>query len=201
MLNYYGLIATNIFLAYFFIMILAFLPKKYKFIITLILIAISNLIPIVNNLTIAELAFGYIGYLSLCSTLFILIIITTKLYSKQAVIFSYTCLAFLIMCIIFYGCFFISSYKLYDIGFSAYIVLLFIFSYGIILLLISNKFIVFNTILLIATLASFSNLLQMNIWNYIIDPILVIICLIELISALIILVKNKKENIAEIKYF
>ena len=41
----------------------------------------------------------------------------------------------------------------------------------------------------------------MNIWNYIIDPILVIICLIELISALIILVKNKKENIAEIKYF
>ncbi len=28
MLNYYGLIATNIFLAYFFIMILAFLPKN-----------------------------------------------------------------------------------------------------------------------------------------------------------------------------
>ncbi len=174
--------------------ILSFLPKKYKLTITLLIIIISNFLPVVNNNTAAKLALSYIGYLSICSTLFILIIIVSKLYNNKVVTFSYTSLSFIAICIIFYGCFFISSYKLYDIGFNAYIVVPFIFTYGFVLLLISKRFIVFNAIFLAAVLASLSYLLQINIWNYLIDPVLIIICLIELLSDLIIFLKKKERK-------
>ena len=200
MLNYYGLIATNIFITYFFITLLAPLAKKYRFAITLVLIAIFNTVPALHNLTIAELASGYVGYLSICSVLLMLIVISSKLCTTQVTTFAYTSLAFLIMCIVFYVCFFISSYKLYDLGFNPYMILLVVFAYGITLLLISNKFILFNSILLVSTLVFFSALLQLNIWNYIVDPILIIVSLIEIISTLVVLTTKKNKNITLKKF-
>lgn len=96
------------------------------------------------------------------------------------------------MLIIFYGLFFIVSYKLYDIGYNAYLVLAGVFTYGLILLLISNRFTLFNIIIVIATVAFFNGILQGNIWNYLLDPVLLVVCIIEISRALLITAKNKQ---------
>ncbi|MDE4953331.1 hypothetical protein NAI68_11825, partial [Francisella tularensis subsp. holarctica] len=53
------------------------------------------------------------------------------------------------------------------------------------LLVISNRFILFNIIIVITTVADFSGILQGNIWDYHLDPILLVICIIEISRALI----------------
>ncbi|MFC4892185.1 hypothetical protein ACFPDQ_03885 [Pseudofrancisella aestuarii] len=195
MLNYYGLLATNLFIIYLITRILGFLPKKNLTISVFILFLLFNTINVESNVNIAEIVFGFIGYLSISSSLLLIILIFNKLYSSNKTTFTYTSIAFLMILTIFYVSFFINSYTLYDIGFTPYIILFFIFTYGLILLKVSKNFILFNCIILMSCVISFTELLQLNIWNYLVDPCLLIICIIELVRSLVIRFRNKQSNL------
>lgn len=194
MLNYYNLLTANLFVIYIFLRIFTFLPKRLLLLVILILLCFNFINITSDNQTIFYFVTGFINYFSFSSFVLLIFIIVTTFISKKIAIFPYTCTAFLLILIIFYGLFFIVSYKLYDIGYSAYLVLTCVFAYGLMLLVISNRFILFNIIIVIATIAYFSGILQNNIWNYLLDPVLLVICVIEISRALFITTKNKQHK-------
>ncbi|APC92034.1 MULTISPECIES: hypothetical protein [Francisella] len=192
MLNYYNLLAANLFIIYVFLRIFAALPKRLLLVIIAILLSFNFINITSDNQTIFYFVIGFINYFSFSSFILLIFIILTTFINKRTTIFPYTSTAFMLMLIILYGLFFMVSYKLYDIGFNAYLVLFWVFAYGLILLLISNKFILFNIIIVIVSTAFFSGILQGNIWNYLLDPVLLVLSIIELSRALLITVKNKQ---------
>ncbi|MED7819512.1 hypothetical protein [Francisella sp. 19S2-10] len=197
MLNYYNLLATNLFTIYIFLRLFGFLQKKILIVITIILLALNLVSVTSNNETIYYFILGVTNYFSFSSFLFLLFIILSIFINNKTTIFSYTSLAFLPIIIVFYGLFFVLSYKLYDFGYKPYIVVPFIFIYALVLLSISKKFVLFNIIIVISSAIFFTNILQTNIWNYLLDPTLLIICIIEIITCMIHL--KKKDKI--IKYY
>ncbi|ALB01455.1 membrane protein [Francisella persica ATCC VR-331] len=192
MLNYYNLLTANLFVIYFFLRIFTLLPKRLLLLAILILLCFNFINISSDNETIFYFVTGFINYFSFSSFILLIFIIVTTFISKRTIIFPYTSTAFILMLIIFYGLFFIVSYKLYDIGYNAYLVLAGVFTYGLILLLISNRFTLFNIIIVIATVAFFNGILQGNIWNYLLDPVLLVVCIIEISRALLITAKNKQ---------
>lgn len=199
MLNYYNLIATNLFIIYLLLRILPKLSKRL-FLVIIIVFGLNFISVTPYNESIFYFATGFINYFSFTSFALLVFIITTAILSKKTTIFLYTSSAFMLMLLVFYAVFFIASYKLYDIGLDPSLILPFIFIYGIALLLISNKFILFNIIITMACLMLFSGLLQGNIWNYLLDPVLLIICIIEIPRALLIRSKFKYHNDELISY-
>ncbi|QIW10713.1 hypothetical protein FIP56_08360 [Francisella sp. LA112445] len=195
MLNYYNLLVANLFMIYFFLRLFSFLQKKILLIIVVILLSL-NFVSITHNETIYYFAVGFTNYFSFSTSLFLIVLITSIFISNKTIAFPYTSLAFSVILIIFSSLFFISSYKLYDLGFNPYIVSPFIFLYGLVLLSISKKFILFNIIIIISSAMFLTHILQNNIWNYLLDPILLIVCIIEIIRSLIIygLDRRKKDN-------
>ncbi|WP_150468431.1 hypothetical protein [Francisella sp. SYW-9] len=202
MLNYYNLLAANLFTIYIFLRLLGFLQKKVLLILTIILLALNLISVTSDSETIYYFITGVTSYFSLASSLFLVVIIASIFISNNAIVFPYTSLGFLPILVIFYGLFFIFSYKLYDFGFSPYIVTPFIFIYGLVLLLISNRFILFNIIIVISSVLLLTNILQANIWNYLLDPVLLIICVIEIIRSLVIYRSSrKKKDNYKIRYY
>ncbi|ORM39095.1 hypothetical protein A2G94_00095 [Francisella endosymbiont of Ornithodoros moubata] len=194
MLNYYNLLTANLFVIYFFLRIFTLLPKKLLLLAILILLCFNFINISSDNETIFYFVTGFINYFSFSSFILLIFIIVSIFISKKTTIFPYTSTAFMLMLIIFYGLFFIMSYKLYDIDYSAYLVLACVFAYGLILLLISNRFILFNVTIVIAAVVFFSGILQGNIWNYLLDPVLLMVCIIEISRALLITAKNKQHK-------
>ncbi|ABU60966.1 hypothetical protein FM755_05795 [Francisella tularensis] len=193
MFNNYNLLTTNLFVVYLILRIFTFLPKRLLLLAILILLCFNFISITYDNQTIFYFVTGFINYFSFSSFILLIFIIATTFASKRITIFPYTSIAFLLIIFIFYGSFFIVSYSLYDIGYSAYLVLACVFAYGLILLVISNRFILFNIIIVITTVAYFSGILQGNIWDYLLDPILLVICIIE-ISRALITTKNKQHK-------
>ncbi|MED7787887.1 hypothetical protein [Francisella sp. 19X1-34] len=202
MLNYYNLLAANLFTIYIFLRLLGFLQKKVLVILTIILLALNLISVTSDSETIYYFITGVTSYFSFSSLLFLVAIISSIFISNKATTFTYTSLAFLPILVIFYSLFFISSYELYDFGFWPYIVTAFIFIYALILLSISKRFVLFNTIIVLSSAMFVTHILQANIWNYFLDPVLLIICVIEIIRSVIIYhsSKNKKDNY-RIRYY
>lgn len=202
MLNYYNLLVANLFTIYIFLRIFSFLQKKTLLVIVVILLAFNLVNVTIDNETIYYFTLGVTSYFSLSTFLLLFFIIASIFINDKNTIFPYTSLAFLPIIIIFYSLFFISSYKLYDFGFSPYIVTPFIFIYALVLLSISKRFVLFNIIIVVSSAMLFTNILQANIWNYLLDPTLLIICIIETIRSLIVYLscKKQKDN-TKIKYY
>ncbi|ASG68455.1 hypothetical protein CDV26_08665 [Francisella halioticida] len=194
MLNYYNLLVANIFTIYIFLRLFGFLQKKILLIIVIVLLALNLINVTSNNETIYYFIIGVTSYFSFSSFLFLVSIIASIFINNKTTIFPYTSLAFLPIMIIFYGLFFVSSYKLYDFGFNPYIVTPFIFIYGLALLSISKRFILFNTIIVLSSAMLLTHILQVNIWNYLLDPTLLIICIIEVIRSLITHLSHRKQK-------
>lgn len=202
MLNYYNLIAANLFTIYIFLRIFSFLQKKTLIIIVVIFLAFNLINVTIDNETIYYFVTGATNYFSFSSFLLLFFIIASIFINDKNTIFPYTSLAFIPIIIVFYSLFFISSYELYDFGFSPYTVVAFIFIYALVLLSISKRFVLFNIIIVVSSAMLFTNILQANIWNYLLDPTLLIICIIEVIRALIVYLscRKQRDNI-KIKYY
>lgn len=191
MINYYGLITTNLLTIYLFSKLFTLLPKKTTLTITTVILVIANNVNIYQNINLIELIFGFINYISISTTLFITIIILSKLSNSYRYYFVNTSCAFIPIFIVFYSSLFLFTQNLFDYGFTPSTVLAPIFIYAVLLIFISKKFILFNVILIISTISTFSEIIGVNVWNYIIDPSLLIICIFEIIGYLIYLAVSK----------
>jgi hypothetical protein len=187
--NYYGIIATNIFLAYLLAKLTFAVSHKIKLIIITAILVLFNAINLESNITISAAIFGFIGYVSIPTICICMIYIINTIFNKKSTPQIATSLAFILIMTILYSMFFVSSYTIYDIGFTPYIIIGAFAIYGICLSMISDKFAYFNYIVLFAIAFSFTNILGNNVWNYLIDPTLLIVCVIEILSTINI---NKK---------
>ena len=190
---YYNILAANIFTCYLLLRVFFFKCRKAQLVIfsvTLIIILIGCFTNIVNFIYFIP---GFVSYLSTASTLLMLIILISQFIKSKTYTFGYTSIAFLILVIVFYGSFALDSYYLYHKGFNPFTIAISVYVYAVILFACSRKFLLFNIIIIVSSLLFFTSLLQDNIWNYLVDPILLLVCLIELISALMNKLFNKNK--------
>jgi hypothetical protein len=188
---YYNLLAANMILCYILSRVFFFKWRKAQIIVFSVTLLISIIGCITSSVSFIYLISGVFSYLSTASTLFMLIILISQFSKNVKYTYEYTSIAFLILLVPFYLSFAVSSYYLYDIGYNPYIIAIFVYIYALILVAYSKKFLLFNIIIIISSLLFFTSILQGNIWNYLADPILVIICLIELI---IVFVNKRFKN-------
>jgi len=191
MINYYGLIATNLLVIYLLSKPFSLTSQKTMLISITLIMVIANTVNIHQNVTAIEFIFGFVSYISVSTSLFIAVILFSKASNSYKYCFINTGCAFMPILMIFYISFFLFTKNLFDYGFSHDIVLAPIFIYATLLVFISRKFVLFNAILIIASISIFSETIGTNAWNYIIDPCLLIVCIFEIVGYLIYKVYSK----------
>ena len=184
---FYSYFAPLVFINALAIFIISsFTANKKTKLLTIFIISLLSLIPR-KNVNLIMLVNGYFSLLSITSTILFSLYIINSFVRHDIIKFDYTLYAFVPILLFFYGFSTVAftPFYPYSYGFAPLYLVSIIGIYALSLAFISKRFFLFNVLVLFAIVISHSKFLGNNLWNYLIDPIILFWIIIFLITNLI----------------
>lgn len=178
---FYSYLSALVFLTALTVFTVTFFTDNNKIKLLIVTIAIiASLISWCGNTKTVMLINGLINMLSISSLCLLLIYIFDNLTKSNNLSYRYSLYAFAPIVIFFYAFSLFAHTRFYPFtyGFSPLMLTMIVSIYALTLLAISRKFILFNCIICLVLLTYHTNILGHNLWNYLLDPILIILILV-----------------------
>ncbi|MFT6834980.1 MAG: hypothetical protein ACJA0H_001014 [Francisellaceae bacterium] len=175
-----------------------FIQKKQYNFYFLLALSILSLIPFAGNyMSLVNLVSGMINTPSISSIILAAVILFSYFKSDSVRVsmlkqYDFALIAmFPVIIFIYFLPISVVGFFTYSFGYNPLILMIVISSYALVLLLISRDFLLFNIICLLAIFSYQFKFLGHNFWNYLIDPVIVIMLVVCVLSLIVKAVLSK----------